>query len=32
MTAAHVDRQTNRAADWPPDVAALFFEPGAAAG
>jgi len=32
MTAAYVDRQTNRAADWPPEVAALFFEPGAATG
>jgi acyl-CoA thioester hydrolase len=26
MTVAHVDRDTNRATDWPPDVAALFFE------
>jgi acyl-CoA thioester hydrolase len=26
MTVAHVDRETNRATDWPPDVAALFFE------
>jgi acyl-CoA thioester hydrolase len=26
MTAAHVDKQTNRASDWPPDVTALFFE------
>jgi acyl-CoA thioester hydrolase len=28
MTVAHVDRDTNRATDWPPDVAALFFEAG----
>jgi len=28
MTVAHVDRATNRASDWPADVAALFFEPG----
>jgi acyl-CoA thioester hydrolase len=27
MTVAHVDRATNRASDWPADVAALFFEP-----
>ena len=26
MTVAHVDKVTNRATDWPPDVAALFFE------
>jgi len=26
MTVAHVDKATNRATDWPPDVAALFFE------
>jgi acyl-CoA thioester hydrolase len=26
MTAAYVDRQTNRAADWPSDVSGLFFE------
>jgi acyl-CoA thioester hydrolase len=26
MTVAHVDRATNRASDWPPDRAALFFE------
>ena len=26
MTAAHVDRTTSRASDWPADVAALFFE------
>ena len=26
MTVAHVDRQTNRGADWPPDPMALFFE------
>ena len=26
MTVAHVDRETNRATDWPPDVVALFFE------
>jgi acyl-CoA thioester hydrolase len=30
MTVAHVDRDTNRATDWPPDVAALFFEKEAA--
>jgi acyl-CoA thioester hydrolase len=30
MTVAHVDRDTNRATDWPPDVAALFFEKGVA--
>jgi len=28
MTVAHVDRDTNRATDWEPEVAALFFEPG----
>jgi acyl-CoA thioester hydrolase len=28
MTVAHVDRDTNRATDWPPEVAALFFENG----
>jgi len=27
MTVAHVDRATNRATDWPSDLAALFFEP-----
>ena len=26
MTVAYLDRATNRATDWPPDVAALFFE------
>jgi acyl-CoA thioester hydrolase len=26
MTCAHVDRQTQRASDWPADIAALFFE------
>lgn len=26
MTVAHVDKETNRATDWPADVAALFFE------
>jgi acyl-CoA thioester hydrolase len=26
MTVAHVDRNTNRATDWEPEVAALFFE------
>lgn len=26
MTVAYVDRQTNRAADWPSDVSGLFFE------
>jgi len=26
MTCAHVDRLTQRASDWPVDVAALFFE------
>jgi acyl-CoA thioester hydrolase len=26
MTVAFVDRQTSRAKDWPPEVAALFFE------
>jgi acyl-CoA thioester hydrolase len=26
MTVAHVDRQTNRATDWPRDVMARFFE------
>jgi acyl-CoA thioester hydrolase len=26
MTVAHVDRNTTRATDWPPEVAALFFE------
>ena len=29
MTVAYVDRQTNRAADWPESVAALFFEKAA---
>ena len=26
MTVAHVDKVTNRATDWPPEVAALFYE------
>jgi acyl-CoA thioester hydrolase len=26
MTVAHVDKQTNRATDWPEDLRALFFE------
>lgn len=26
MTVAHVDKQTNRATDWPPDRMAMFFE------
>ena len=26
MAAAHVDKQTNRATDWPPDLMALFVE------
>ena len=26
MTVAHVDKQTNRATDWPPDLAARFLE------
>jgi acyl-CoA thioester hydrolase len=26
MTVAHVDRETNRATDWPPDLQALFLE------
>jgi len=26
MTVAHVDRQTNRATDWPSDLMAFFFE------
>ena len=26
MTVVYVDRQTNRATDWPPDLMALFFE------
>ncbi len=30
MTVAHVDKETNRATDWPPNVMALFFEPAAA--
>jgi acyl-CoA thioester hydrolase len=29
MTVAHVDKQTNRATDWPPDLAARFFEQAA---
>jgi acyl-CoA thioester hydrolase len=29
MVVAHVDKQTNRASDWPADVGALFFEPSA---
>jgi acyl-CoA thioester hydrolase len=27
MTVAHVDKETKRATDWPPDLMALFFEP-----
>ena len=30
MTVAHVDKETNRATDWPPDLMALFFEQDAA--
>ncbi len=30
MTVAFIDRATNRAADWPPDVAAKFYEEEAA--
>lgn len=26
MTVAHVDKETNRATDWPPELMALFFE------
>jgi len=26
MVVAHIDRQTNRTSDWPPDRAALFYE------
>jgi acyl-CoA thioester hydrolase len=26
MTVAHVDKETNRATDWPPERMALFFE------
>ena len=26
MIVAHVDKQTNRATDWPPELVALFFE------
>jgi acyl-CoA thioesterase FadM len=26
MTVAYVDKKTNRSADWPPDVMALFYE------
>ncbi len=26
MTVAHVDKQTNRATDWPPELMAVFFE------
>jgi acyl-CoA thioester hydrolase len=26
MIVAHVDKETNRATDWPPDLMALFFE------
>jgi acyl-CoA thioester hydrolase len=32
MTVAHVDRTTGRATNWPPDVAALFFEEDGAPG
>jgi acyl-CoA thioester hydrolase len=28
MTCAHVDRQTQRASDWPAEIGALFFEKG----
>ena len=28
MTVAHVDKETNRAADWPPNLMALFYEEG----
>lgn len=28
MTVAHVDRATNRATNWPPELMALFFEKG----
>jgi acyl-CoA thioester hydrolase len=27
MTVAHVDKETNRATEWPPDLRARFFEP-----
>ena len=26
MTVAHVNKETNRATDWPPEIMALFFE------
>ena len=26
MTVAHVDKETSRATNWPPDVMAVFFE------
>jgi acyl-CoA thioesterase FadM len=26
MIVAHVDKETNRATDWPPDLMAWFFE------
>ncbi len=29
MTVAHVDKETNRATDWPPERQALFFEKAA---
>lgn len=32
MTVACVDRATNRSMDWPPDAAALFFEPPSSQG
>ncbi len=30
MTVAHVDKEANRATDWPPDLMALVFETQAA--
>jgi acyl-CoA thioester hydrolase len=32
MTVAHVDKETSRAKDWPPELTALFFEPAESAG
>lgn len=32
MTVAHVDKQTNRATDWPPDLMARFFSAGPDSG
>jgi hypothetical protein len=26
MTVAHVDKQTNRATDWPPERMSMFYE------